>query len=151
MPLGRVYIAPSTAPVNYVTSLRPVSKRSANNKFNSTLGNDDDNNEAEDFLVRNNNLRNQMNTSDSNKLNFNYGVDINEEPSERYDAGINSGKAFRNIEIKILDTKYDEECEDNVLTNCNIKEGHNFNGNISFQSNQNSVMILLLSSYLRWH
>ena len=102
-------------------------------------------------MVRNNNLRNQMNTSDSNKLNFNYGVDINDEPSERYDACINSAKAFRNIEIKILDTKFDEECEDNVVTSCNIRKDHNLNGNISFQSNQNIVIGFLLPSYLRWH
>ena len=125
MPLGRVYIPPPTTPPKYVAEFSFPQHTIGNNKYNSKFNNIIDRNEDEDFLICSNNLRNSLNGETSKRLNFNYDVDINGTSAEEKPGHKNSGKAFRKIEIKILDTKYREN-EDETTQ---FKEEANGNGN----------------------
>ena len=136
MPLGRVYIPPPTTPIKYGAEFSFPHHSPSNNKFSNKFNHISDSNddEEDDFLIRSNNLKNKLNSETTNKpLNFKYNVDINGTSEEEIPKSHDSGKAFRKIEIKILDTKYyGDENENNPLQEAEICNG---NGAISEQCN----------------
>ena len=136
MPLGRVYIPPPPTPIKYGSEFSFPHHTPSNNKFSNKFNHITDSNDDEDddFLIRSNNLKNKLNSETTNKpLNFNYNVDINGTSEEEISNNHDSGKAFRKIEIKILDTKYyGDENENNSLQKT---ENCNGNGAISEQCN----------------
>ena len=144
MPLGKVYLPPPTSPPKYVSefSFPQHNMGELRNKFENNFNhiNDDRNNAEEDVFIRNNNLRNKLNQATSKKLNFNYDVDINGISEEKQNINKESGKAFRKIEIKILDTKYcvDKDEVERYNEVDNINNNKHGNGKISLQCNQNN-------------
>ena len=134
MPLGRVYIPPPTTPIKFGSEFSfPNPQHVGNNKFSNKFNHINSNaDEEDDFLIRTNNLKNKLNNETTNckkPLSFNYNVDINGAAEEDRPSSQNSGKgqAFRKIEIKILDTKYcDDEEEDEIKT---LKDSDICNGN----------------------
>ena len=135
MPLGRVYIPPATTPIKYGSDFGfPNQQHLGNNKFSSKFNHvNNDADEEDDFLIRTNNLKNKLNNETTNctkPLSFNYNVDINGAPEGQdrpNSQNLGKGQAFRKIEIKILDTKYcDDEEEDEIKT---LKDSDICNGN----------------------
>ena len=126
MPLGRVYIPPPTTPLKYGSEFSFSEPIHGNNKFNNKFSHTDDRNEEDDFLIQNNNLKNKLNDSASKQLNFNYNVDINGVSEEEKTLSKTPEKAFRKIEIKILNTKYSDDEEEKAPNHTDICNG---NGN----------------------
>ena len=111
MPLGRVYIPPPTTPTKYMSNYPFPVTNHVSNIPNGRLDDEDTyGEENENSLIRNNNFRNNVNP---NSLNFSYDVNIsNGLLSKDNKEKDNLNKAFRKIEIKILDTKYFKDEED---------------------------------------
>ena len=111
MPLGRIYIPPPTTPVKYGSEFSfPQHSIGNNNKFSQKFNHINNTNEEDDIFTQSNNLKNKLNSETSKPpLSFNYNVNINGSSDVDTPSSKNSGKSFRKIEIKILDTKY---CDD---------------------------------------